>query len=991
MRTKQFFALAMSVFLFANCTQKETDAPLTENTAVVSATIENDDSKSTATDDGFFAWAEGDKIGIHTTDGGFLEGTLSGGVATPNGSFTYSYIGEDTPATSGYAVYPHNDLHSISDGQLYYNIPSVFELGAVPSNTNAAMLAVPEKAKGNPVSYSFSHLAGVMRFVFKNAPAGTDRFTLSLGGQKINGTFSVSLNDEEPSISTGSAGTGEEMTTLEFDALASTQDLTLFVPVPVGKYIGISASLYAGDKVLGSWGTENASNEVNRRSLKLMPPITFSSAGGDINNDVTVADESQLKDAVLNTGTVTLTQNIGLTANLQIPQNTEVVIDLNGNNLDNGTFTIEVAQGSTLTIVNNGEPVAVRSGSSTPSAAITSSGDVIKAFKNSTINIREGVSLTSTENCCIFVPSGADDVTINTSGNLTSSGKYGTVYVNGNVTSGTVNITGGSVTHNDDIAVYVAGKADVNISEGTTITGSTAVEVRAGNLTVTGGSLIATGDPFKADPNGNGSTSVGAAVAVSQHSTDHNVTVKISGGKFEGVRALYEADLENETDSDKIVLSVTGGEFNGEIYSENCAAFIAGGEYSSPASCYYLADNANVIVNMTEDYTGAGFKTNAGQTVSLTMADGVTYTVEAPLVGSAGTQNLGFQFLKGSTVSIKGGTITSADAKMLINNYSDLTLSNIVLAPEVPETMNGQAYYVLSNNCGTVNLESGTTITAPVKEGHTVYAFDVCKYGSYPNVTVNVADGVTVSGDVEYTGQGANQKLIINGGTFSGKLVVADSYKEGAKAGVSVKGGTFSDASWFGYLAASANVSLGASLTIDESLTFDKDATFNLNNCNVTCNKSDVFVVTAGTLTIKGEGVVWGSSDNSSSSCAVWAKENGNVVIKSGTYKVGDDQSNYASGNWRNDCIYARDYAKITIEGGEFEYTGNNLLGHTFLLNCRDEDYKTGNSAITVKGGTFHNFNPEATNSENPVADYLAAGYKSTAVENTYVVTAVQE
>jgi hypothetical protein len=155
-----------------------------------------------------------------------------------------------------------------------------------------------------------------------------------------------------------------------------------------------------------------------------------------------------------------------------------------------------------------------------------------------------------------------------------------------------------------------------------------------------------------------------------------------------------------------------------------------------------------------------------------------------------------------------------------------------------------------------------------------------------------------------------------------------------------------------------------------------------------------VFVVTDGTLTINGEGTVWGSENNSSSSCAVWAKVDGKVIINGGTYKVGHDEASKAtSANWRNDCIYARDNATITINGGEFMYTGdvddNNVQsdGNRFLLNCRDQDYKDGKCSITVTGGTFHKFNPGATSSENPVANYVAVGYSSVAGENgTYVV-----
>ena len=145
----------------------------------------------------------------------------------------------------------------------------------------------------------------------------------------------------------------------------------------------------------------------------------------------------------------------------------------------------------------------------------------------------------------------------------------------------------------------------------------------------------------------------------------------------------------------------------------------------------------------------------------------------------------------------------------------------------------------------------------------------------------------------------------------------------------------------------------------------------------ISCPKGDVFVVTGGTLTLSGNGTAIGSEDNSSSACAVWAKKDGRVIINGGIYKVGDDTSNGTEGNWRNDCIYARDNGQITINGGEFMYTGNNPIGHTFLLNCRDADYKAGKCNIIVKGGIFHNFNPGESNGENPVANFLAEGYKS--------------
>ena len=191
-------------------------------------------------------------------------------------------------------------------------------------------------------------------------------------------------------------------------------------------------------------------------------------------------------------------------------------------------------------------------------------------------------------------------------------------------------------------------------------------------------------------------------------------------------------------------------------------------------------------------------------------------------------------------------------------------------------------------------------------------------------------------------------------------------------------------------------VTLGADIDLISSVEVSSNLVVNLNGKSIKCASSDVFVVTDGTLTINGEGTVWGSEDNSSSSCAVWAKENGSVIINGGTYKVGHDGASKTAGsaNWRNDCIYARDNAQITINGGEFAYTGEintenfQSDGNRFLLNCRDQDYKNSKCSITVKGGTFHKFNPGATSSENPVANYVAAGYSSVASGNdTYVVS----
>lgn len=184
-------------------------------------------------------------------------------------------------------------------------------------------------------------------------------------------------------------------------------------------------------------------------------------------------------------------------------------------------------------------------------------------------------------------------------------------------------------------------------------------------------------------------------------------------------------------------------------------------------------------------------------------------------------------------------------------------------------------------------------------------------------------------------------------------------------------------------------VQLNEDLKLESSVVITKDTTLNLNNRNLTCPKSDALVVTSGTLIINGgSGTISGSSDNSSSACAVWAKENGSVIINSGIYTVGDDESGKESGNWRNDCIYARDNAHIVINGGVFKYSGTNPEGNKFLLNCRDADFKAGTCSIVVKGGTFYGFDPGNHSAEVGSTSFLAEGYKSLTRDNgrSYIV-----
>lgn len=69
---------------------------------------------------------------------------------------------------------------------------------------------------------------------------------------------------------------------------------------------------------------------------------------------------------------------------------------------------------------------------------------------------------------------------------------------------------------------------------------------------------------------------------------------------------------------------------------------------------------------------------------------------------------------------------------------------------------------------------------------------------------------------------------------------------------------------------------------------------------------------------------------------------------------------------------------ELTINGGIFavEAYADPSYGYNFLLNCIDAAYKDGTAKISVKGGTFVNFNPADNKAEGAGTNFVAEGYE---------------
>ena len=180
-------------------------------------------------------------------------------------------------------------------------------------------------------------------------------------------------------------------------------------------------------------------------------------------------------------------------------------------------------------------------------------------------------------------------------------------------------------------------------------------------------------------------------------------------------------------------------------------------------------------------------------------------------------------------------------------------------------------------------------------------------------------------------------------------------------------------------IAAGGNIAIEANIDAPTGFVIAADTTV-INNGELSISEDTVgdgvFKVTNGTLTLDGKGIINGL-DKSGWSMAIWATENGKVVIKDGYFTNVGAHSETDSEHY--DLIYASGNAQIEILGGEFK-----CETPKWTLNIKDKDRATAN--IVVKGGKFHGFNPATSDIEGSDFCFLAPGYKVVEEDGVFVV-----
>lgn len=476
----------------------------------------------------------------------------------------------------------------------------------------------------------------------------------------------------------------------------------------------------------------------------------------------------------------------------------------------------------------------------------------------------------------------------------------------------------------------------------------------------------------------------------------------VDGKEYSTLSAALAAASEGATIS--VVSDVTTEKVN---IDKSVTFDLGGNTVTADDDVFYIAEDGLTVNfkngNIVSTKEGGLFFKQGCQNENITFDNCNITGVEGAIATST---------LTGSTITINGGTFTSS------NNAVILTNGNKRMYPY------DETNTALRENPNTIIINGGTFKGQMSDEAYNKNSIACGIYAAWKdNIIVN--DGTF---DIE-RGVGVlcrGGKVTIKGGTFTttdpdtkkgcvgdSRIVVpcqtvyvdkASQYPDYENATIEISGGKFSDDSCKDYLAegygigrtyiesknvwytevaeavseydgmkySSLQTAIEASEDATKEITILKDmevsqltvysenkVTINLNgkNVNITgyepnCTGVDI---DGGSLTIKGSGS-FGDSAQKNVNPLFYVSVGASLTIEG-------DASYYSA----NVCAYARYWnSKIYINGGKW------YGSETYTLNKYDTNQE---AIISVTGGEFYKYNPAASHSENPVANFVADGY----------------
>ena len=761
MKIRFYLAMAVAALVMTNCSQDEELVQVQQGSNGFTATIE-ESSRSAVTDEGVFSWTVGDKFSVWngTTFDVYANSEANVGYFEPSGT-----VGTPT----GYAIYPSGS-HAISGNTVTVNLPATYSHGS----TNAAMLAAIETGSTN---LAFKHLGGLMRFNVENVPANATSFVFTATDDILTGNYSV---DSEGEIKKDGENTvnNNNSVTITFDALTAAQDMTFYVPLPVGTYGEYKVEI-KGEGIELSHTSTGVTNTIGRRTLLLMPTFTV--------------DGTELKKGAGNVIPVTqeeanVSGNQSLTINAEGADATATLV-LNYTPQE-GNATLSLSDGSdAATPQTSAATVKVIPTTTTPVEALN--------INTPTLTVELGAgeygtveALTATQTLIIGAGVTIDELVLN-GGNLTidKNAIVNNITLNADVVLNTglwirsdncvIDLNGHSITRSSGGAIYVASGKKLTIGgdeEGSLVEstheGGAAIWNMAGTLVINSGTYKNSGPQIAAiycdRINEDGTTKKGT----------WNLT--INGGTFISENFTAVSLQNNRTDSEHTdyaegLADINGGTFTAggvwyDLYLANVVAEIEGG------NCTFTN---NKVLNYTRNkINGSEMGTeNSYICFAETQLNAVATAGGRAVLGANIDLNSGLWIGNDCEIDLNGHYIKrSSGGAIYVKSGKKLTIGGDEEGSLVESTHEGGA--AIWNMAGTLVINSGTY------------------KNSGPQIAAIYCDRINEDG----TTKKGTWNLTINGGTFISENFTAVSLQNNrtdsehtdyAEGLADINGGTF--------------------------------------------------------------------------------------------------------------------------------------------------------------------------------------------------------
>ena len=406
--------------------------------------------------------------------------------------------------------------------------------------------------------------------------------------------------------------------------------------------------------------------------------------------------------------------------------------------------------------------------------------------KVATLKLGSGLAVISHTYAPVFlVPqSKTDNNVLNavlvTKADITSKCNYAAIQGNGNSHGTSITINGGKIS-GELTAIYHPQYGEMTVNGGE-IEGATAIEMRAGKLVVNSGTMIGNGDPFESDPNGNGATTLGAAVAAVQHTTKLDLSVEINGGTLQGARAFYQANLQNNGKEALEKISITLGK--SAVYDEEIIVDSAEATIEDDQSTRYYMTLQQAVDAAEDDETVVVVKdlSASGAEYFITLDDeSKTVTVDLNgktlLYTGSGT---GSNPQNGEAISVSAGKLVLKNGT--VNMVNDEAGGSVYWGIRVHGTGS------LAMSKVTVKSENSPLFMSAVSAGGKIYlTLDECHIegvysavymnGSTSPAEITINNSTIVSKDVgiyvsNSVNTGNRQKLTITDSTVTGTTAI---------------------------------------------------------------------------------------------------------------------------------------------------------------------------------------------------------------------------